>query len=132
VALVERNDFGEESVITSLNEAAVRAVKRRAPDLRVGFIVATAIGDPTRMQVDLLAVSTQFLSAGLIRRAHRRNMEVHVWTVNTRQRMWAMIERGVDNIMTDYPPRLLEVIEERAELNNAEKVLLAFRSWLAE
>jgi len=132
VELVERNGFTEECVITSLNEAAVRAVKQRAPDLRVGFIVATALGDPTRMQVDLLAVSTQFLSPGLVRRAHRRGMEVHVWTVNTREQMWDMIERSVDNIMTDYPPRLLEVLEERAEMNNAEKVLLGFRSWLAE
>ena len=132
VDLVERNGFAEECVITSLDEAAVRAVKQQDPDLRVGFIVATAIGDPTRMQVDLLAVSTQFLSSGLIRNAHRRGMEVHVWTVNTREQMWAVIERGADNIMTDYPPRLLEVLEERADMTNAERVLLAFRSWLAE
>jgi glycerophosphoryl diester phosphodiesterase len=132
VDVIERNGFAEECVITSLEEAAVRAVKQQAPDLRVGFILATAIGDPTRMPVDLLAVSTQFLSAGLIRRAHRRGMEVHVWTVNTRERMWDVIERGVDNIMTDYPPRLREVLEERAEMTNGEKVLLAFRSWLAE
>ena len=132
VDLVERNGFAEECVITSLDEAATRTVKQRAPDLRVGFIVATAIGDPTRLPVDLLAVSTQFLSSGLIRNAHRRGMEVHVWTVNTREQMWAVIERGADNIMTDYPPRLLEVLEERADMTNAEKVLLAFRSWLAE
>jgi glycerophosphoryl diester phosphodiesterase len=132
VDVIERNGFAEECVITSLEEAAVRAVKQQAPDLREGFILATAIGDPTRMPVDLLAVSTQFLSAGLIRRAHRRGMEVHVWTVNTRERMWDVIERGVDNIMTDYPPRLREVLEERAEMTNGEKVLLAFRSWLAE
>jgi glycerophosphoryl diester phosphodiesterase len=132
VALVDRNGFADECVITSLNGAAVRAVKQLNPDLLVGFIVATAIGDPTRMPVDLLAVSTQFLSPGLIRSAHGRGMEVHVWTVNTRRRMWEMIERDVDNIMTDYPPRLIEVLEERAEMTNAQKVLLAFRSWLAE
>jgi glycerophosphoryl diester phosphodiesterase len=132
VDLVERNGFAEECVITSLEEAAVRAVKQQAPDLRVGFIAATAIGDPTRMPVDLLAVSTQFLSSGLIRRAHRRGMEIHVWTVNTRERAWDVIEMGVDNIMTDYPPRLRELLDERAEMTNAEKVLLAFRSWLAE
>jgi glycerophosphoryl diester phosphodiesterase len=132
VDVVERNGFAEECVITSLEEAAVRAVKQQAPDLRVGFIVATAIGDPTRLGVDLLAVSTRFLSAGLIRSAHRRGMEIHVWTVNTRERMWDVIEQGVDNIMTDYPPRLREVLEERAEMTNGEKVLLAFRSWLAE
>ncbi len=130
--LVERNDFTAECVITSLDEAAVRAMKLRSPELAVGAIVATAIGDASRLPVDLLSVSTQFVSRNRIRRAHRRDVEVHVWTVNDPQQMWDMIHLRVDNIITDEPTVLVAVLEESASLNNAQRVLLGFRSWLAQ
>jgi glycerophosphoryl diester phosphodiesterase len=45
--------------------------------------------------------------------AHRRNMRVHVWTVNDLESMQRLIDLGVDGIMTDYPDRLLKVLKEQ-------------------
>lgn len=41
------------------------------------------------------------LSGRLIEAAHRHGTEVHVWTVNDPERMRALIELGVDGIVTD-------------------------------
>ena len=44
--------------------------------------------------------------------AHRLGLEVVVWTANEPSVMRALIERGVDGIITDYPDRLREVVLE--------------------
>jgi glycerophosphoryl diester phosphodiesterase len=42
--------------------------------------------------------------------AHRIGVEVHVFTVNDAVEMRAMLEMGVDGIITDYPARLLDLL----------------------
>ena len=44
--------------------------------------------------------------------AHSRNMRVHVWTVNDIESMQRLIDSGVDGIMTDYPQRLVEILNQ--------------------
>jgi glycerophosphoryl diester phosphodiesterase len=55
----------------------------------------------------LAVVSPQFVAA-----AHGRNLTVAVWTVNAEETMRRLIAAGVDGIMTDYPDRLADIIEE--------------------
>ena len=45
--------------------------------------------------------------------AHSLGLKVIVWTVNDEARMSALIELGVDGIITDYPDRLREVMKAR-------------------
>jgi glycerophosphoryl diester phosphodiesterase len=45
--------------------------------------------------------------------AHARNMHVHVWTVNEIESMQRLIDLGVDGIMTDYPERLVKIVNEK-------------------
>jgi glycerophosphoryl diester phosphodiesterase len=37
-------------------------------------------------------------------------MRVHVWTVNEAEAMQRLIDLGVDGIMTDYPERLVKIL----------------------
>ena len=46
-----------------------------------------------------------------VENAHRKNLKVHVWTINETADMQRLIEVGVDGIMTDYPDRLLNLLE---------------------
>lgn len=48
----------------------------------------------------------------IVKNAHERNIAVHYWTVNDKDEMRDLIELGVDGIMTDYPSRLKEVLDE--------------------
>jgi len=45
-----------------------------------------------------------------VRHAHRKNLKVHVWTINETDAMERLINIGVDGIMTDYPDRLLYLL----------------------
>jgi glycerophosphoryl diester phosphodiesterase len=47
---------------------------------------------------------------GFIRGAHARNLQVHIWTPNTREELQKFIDMGVDGIMTDRPDLLMEML----------------------
>jgi hypothetical protein len=52
---------------------------------------------------------------------------VAVWTVNDPEVMLRMIERGVDNVITDDPALLVRVMRERKGLSKAEILGLRLR-----
>jgi glycerophosphoryl diester phosphodiesterase len=102
-------------------------VKQRDPRLRTGLIVAHALGDIIRLDVNALSVSSDFLSDELLRSAHRDGKEVHVWTINEARQMFGMMKRGVDNIITSDPDLAVQVRTEWASLSGPERLVLASR-----
>jgi glycerophosphoryl diester phosphodiesterase len=50
------------------------------------------------------------ISAASVAAAHSRNVDVHAWTINTEADMRAVIDMGVDGIITDYPTRLMGLV----------------------
>ncbi len=130
VEIVLREGFAEEAVITSLDYRAVQEVRAVTTAIPVGFIVASTVSRITRLDVELLAVDQRRATPSFIRATQRAGKEVHVWTVNDRTSMQRFIELGVDNIMTDDPAMLRDLLAERAALSDPEKWLLTFRNWL--
>ncbi len=56
----------------------------------------------------LVIVDTRFVAA-----AHRFGLQVHVWTVNSAERMHRLLDLGVDGIVTDRADTLREVLRAR-------------------
>ena len=57
---------------------------------------------------DIALVTAESVAA-----AHRLGLEVHVWTINEPAEMEALLDLGVDGIMTDFPARGVEVLRGR-------------------
>lgn len=53
------------------------------------------------------------VTKGLIARAHRLGIKVHVWTIDDPQEMERLLDLGVDGLMTDRPPVLRQVFQDR-------------------
>lgn len=52
------------------------------------------------------------LTPRFIATAHERNMQVHAWTINREGDMRTLRDMGVDGIITDYPDRLLAILNQ--------------------
>jgi glycerophosphoryl diester phosphodiesterase len=127
VDLLREQDFIDQVVITSLDLAALRQTEGIEPRLVTGLIVTAAVGNVLRVDTDFVSLNAARASASLVAQAQAAGKGVHVWTVNTPEVMLRMIERDVDNIITDDPAMLVGVMRERNALSPAEQVGLRLR-----
>jgi glycerophosphoryl diester phosphodiesterase len=125
--LLREESFEEQCVVMSLDYDGVRAARRHNGRLRTGAIISVALGNISQLDVDVLSVNAKLMSEDLLRRARRRDLEVCVWTVNTRRLAHRLIERGVHNLITDDPDLLVQLRQERQQLSSAERLLLTCR-----
>jgi glycerophosphoryl diester phosphodiesterase len=124
--LIRDHDLADQVLVASFHEETMAEFRQECPE------VATSIG--TMETVSLFILSKIFLEAtygapaeaaqvpeyrsGLhvlaprfIDAAHNRNLEVHAWTINEEDDLQRMIALGVDGIITDYPDRLLTLLD---------------------
>ena len=127
IELLRRKDFLDQVVITSLDYGALKQVERIEPSIKTGHIVTAAVGNVVKTEADFLSLNSAKATSSLIRQAHRAGKEIHVWTVNKPDVMMRMIERGVDNIITDDPVLLMRVMKERGALSRQELLGLRLR-----
>lgn len=115
-------------LIASERQKPLDEVRRSTPGIPTnfsyeegaGFLNAMANpGAPYQPPGDALQIPTTYHDWKLatpetVAAAHRLGIEVHIWTVNEEPEMRALLDMGVDGIISDYPQRLLRVIAERA------------------
>jgi len=130
VEIIEAKDFTSQAVIHTLNYAGGIEAKTLNPKLPIGYIAAAVLGDVARIDYDFLSLEQTMATPDLIDSAHDQGKTVAVWTVDDRDDMVTMINRGVDNIITDQPELLKQVRQEISELSDVERVLLVFGDWI--
>lgn len=128
VDLLQREDLVDDAVVTSLDAAALKQVETIDPAVVTGHIVTASVGSVLRTDADFLSLNAARATSSLVRAAHGRGKEIHVWTVNTPDAMLRMVERGVDNVITDDPGMLVRLMRERNALEPAEILGLRLRA----
>jgi glycerophosphoryl diester phosphodiesterase len=66
------------------------------------------------LQVPESAGGRQLLTRELVEAAHRQHLEVHAWTINDEATMRRLIALDIDGIITDYPDRLIALLDHPA------------------
>jgi glycerophosphoryl diester phosphodiesterase len=132
VGLLREMDFLDQVVITSLDHGALRQVERIEPSLDTGLIVTAAVGNVLKTDTDFVSLNSARARTALVTQAKGVGKQVHVWTVNRPEVMLRMIERDVDNIITDDPATLVRVMRERNGLTPQEQVGLRLRVLFTE
>lgn len=114
VRLIEKYNMVNDCVITSFSESALKAVKTYNQEIKVGYILSAAYGDFYDMKnVDFFSVNVAFLSKRTIDAIHNSGKQVYAWTVNNKEAIKNLTNKGVDGIITDNPVLARETIYSR-------------------
>jgi glycerophosphoryl diester phosphodiesterase len=106
-----RRLFGP-SVCTSLGPRGVAALRLSSYSPRAAGLVRIQAGVA---QVPLQLGGRALVDERFLAAAHARDLQVHVWTVDTEEETTAMLDLGVDGVMTDRPAMLRELLEKRGQ-----------------
>ena len=124
VDLIHKHDFIDECVVTSLDMGILRRVRAKDPKIKIGAIVTASIGNVHALDVDFYSVERAQATVSFIRRSHARGREVHVWTTNAEDTIQRMIDRGADNLITDYPARAVNMRDSRGPDDELRSALM--------
>lgn len=128
VGLIRRTGAWDRVCVGSFSESRVaRALKLAGPRLATSYgtrgvvgLRLRSYGLPAWVRRTAVAVQVPERQSGIrvvdhafVRAAHARGLQVHVWTVNEAERMAALLDLGVDGIMTDHIDTLRTVLTGR-------------------
>lgn len=124
IDIVEAEKMTEQVMVMSLNYEGMQKFRKLRPDWKIGLLSTIALGDITKLDVDFLGLNSRAATPKLVQRAHDNDIQIFVWTVNTPLDISAMASRGVDGLITDTPTTAQEVLQQRAELEPNQRLLL--------
>lgn len=125
--LIEEMGAQDRVLVASFDDGVIQRFRRLMPEVATGAStgevqsfyllqrfglsafyrpVANALQVPDRSG-EIQLVTPRFVAA-----AHAQGMKVHVWTINTPDRMRQLLQIGVDGIITDRPDLLRQVLAE--------------------
>lgn len=128
IDLIRRTDAWDRVCVGSFSEARVaRAHRLAGPRLATSYGVRgvaalrlRSYGIPVPLRAGAVSAQVPESQSGIpvvdrrfVRTAHALGLQVHVWTINDPARMRALLDLGVDGIMTDHLETLRTVLTDR-------------------
>lgn len=132
VDLIERHRAHDRVCITSFSDRRRKAALRRlskpvatspgqarsaafvaAQAARVPALTAPALHGLDCLQVPVQHQRVPIVTARSVAAAHRRGVQVHVWTINDGAEMHRLLDLGVDGLITDRADILKTVLQQR-------------------
>ena len=103
-----------DSIVSSFDWESLKKIQQLHFNIRVALL---AEEKPVELMMSAVAMRAHainprwdMVTADLCKAAHERGFKVYTWTVDADARMRALMECGVDGIMTNYPERLRTVL----------------------
>ena len=106
-------------ILSSFNNASMVLCKKLAPQIDIGFLYSYPMFDAPdyakRAGVQALHPHHNCLvyEPDLVKKAHELGIKVNTWTANTDEEIRRCIDAGVDAIISNYPDRLVELLNEK-------------------
>src|SRR6202158_6329232 len=116
VAALRATGEAARVVILSFDPATLLSVNRLDQTMMTGFLCEHPSNDlverTVRAGARQIAPRGDLVTPDLVKKAHEAGLQVVAWTINEPDQMRRLIAAGVDGIMSDYPDRLVSVLNE--------------------
>ena len=110
VHLIHRKNWQKDCVISSMNRDILRQVKTLDSTLAIGPVMPPSQSQCPNFDVDFYSIHYTLATPKFIDQAHAEGKAVHVWTVNKPSEMERLLGIEIDNIITDQPSVLKELV----------------------
>jgi glycerophosphoryl diester phosphodiesterase len=110
-------DSGEAArvIILSFDPATIESVHRLDSTMMTGYLCGYPSNDLVERSVwagaRQIVPQGDLVTPALVEKAHRAGLQVVAWTINEPEQMRRMIAAGVDGMMSDYPDRLVSILQ---------------------
>ena len=130
VAVLDRYGARPRVLLAGHEREPLERVRALAPDIvtshcaeEVATFVDVVHSGPPRgyrppgvaLQIPSQYEGTEICSLRLVETAHDFGLEVHVWTINDPATMHRLLDLGVDGLMSDFPERIVAVLQQRGQ-----------------
>ena len=119
VRLIQKYGFVQDCVVTSQSYETLCKVKELDPEITTGYILALGVGTYYDLPAaDFFSVESTFITAGMVQQIHLRGKTISAWTINRQQDAENLLKLGVDDLITDKPEIIEELLVRDKELDN--------------
>lgn len=112
-ALHEADAVGR-TVVLSFDPGVLAKVRQLDPVIVAGYLFEEPLTDTVSKAVASgarqLLPRADRITGRLVEEAHRNDLRIVAWTVNSREKMKELVDLGVDGIITDYPQELVRLL----------------------
>jgi glycerophosphoryl diester phosphodiesterase len=116
VEILQRKLFVNDCIVTSFDPALLKKVKKLDHRIRTGLIAGNkseALANAVKSKdYDAISIAYTVIDKEFMLQAKENKKEVFAWTVNDPKAMSDMLKLGVDNIITNYPDRLIHLLKQ--------------------
>jgi glycerophosphoryl diester phosphodiesterase len=126
-AMVRANNAANRVIVASTSRTNLDNFRAACPEVATSgsfsevskflFYQKTGLGESYSPAMNAIQTPAKirnfdFVTTDYIEKAHKLNLQIHVWTINDPNEMKRLIDLGIDGIMTDYPERLIGLKEK--------------------
>jgi glycerophosphoryl diester phosphodiesterase len=104
--LIREENLEDRVIVVSLHKEALAQVRNLDKKIETGLIYAKfkkPIDTALNLKAQYLVPLYRFVHRRDVQKAHKNNLKVIVWTINTKKEVQNYIAKGVDGIATDKP-----------------------------
>ena len=118
IAVLDSLGLGDRLIIQTFDTRSLNYLNETYPGHHLSYLVGGGAGTYEQFMGRLnftpewLSPAWQIMDKEMVDRAHADGMKIVTWTVDDKEQMRKVIDMGVEAVISNYPNRLLEVVNE--------------------
>lgn len=121
IEVVNKYQMGHKAIFMSNDFRVVSELRRRESNWWIGYCIYGSVGNIDDsiwdMNIDFLAIEESVASTTFIQKAVDHMIPIYIWTVNDEKRMKQYLDMGVSGLITDYPDKARELVDDYLQRN---------------
>ncbi len=116
VKLIEKHDMVNNVLISSFSKMAIQRIREFNSDIPVAYLYRFGLSPRIIESFDKIGIYSfnqgkRSFSKKVVKDLHEKGIKLNLYTINQKREMKKFIKSGVDGIITNYPDKLIQVIE---------------------